>query len=62
MHFLKITTTDNTLEYLALDKILSIQPQTHRIKILMGAGLYWFALPESLEIVNIMEVVTNEQL
>lgn len=57
MKFLKITTTDNTVEYLALDKILSIQPQNHRIKILMGAGLYWFALPESLKIVKLEDII-----
>lgn len=57
MKFLKITTTDNTVEYLALDKILSIQPQNHRIKILMGAGLYWFALPESLEIKKLEDII-----
>lgn len=56
MKLLKITLSDTgEIEYLALDKILSIKPQGDRVKILMGAGLYWWAERETMEILTLPE-------
>ena len=54
MNLLKVTTTDGQTEYLNLDSILSLQPSEDgkRVKILMGAGLYWWVWAESITVLN----------
>ena len=55
MKILKITTTDGETEFLNLDRILSILPKGEKVKILMGAGLYWWAERETMEILSLPE-------
>ena len=55
MKLLKITTIEGETEYLNLDRILSITPKGNRAKILMGAGLYWWAERETMEILSLPE-------
>jgi hypothetical protein len=55
MKLLKIVTDTGEIEYLALDKILSIKPHGGKVKILMGAGLYWWAERETMEILSLPE-------
>lgn len=51
MKFLCATTTDGKREYFNLDRILSIRPiDGDRVKILMGAGLYWTVERDSLQV------------
>lgn len=50
MKFLKITTIEGKTEYLNLDRVLSIQPNGDRVKILMGAGLFWWADRDSMQV------------
>lgn len=50
MRILKATTTDGKPEIFNLDKILNIAPHGENIKILMGAGLYWFVERDSIVI------------
>ena len=54
MNLLKVTTTDGQTEYLNLDRILSLQPSEDgkRVKILMGAGLYWWVWADSITVLN----------
>ena len=54
MNLLKVTTTDGKTEYLNLDRILSLQPSEDgsKVKILMGAGLYWWVWAESIAVLN----------
>lgn len=50
MKFIKVITTDNEVEFLNLEKVLSIKPMKNgTVKILMGAGLYWSVFPFSIE-------------
>ena len=59
MKFLKATATDGETEYFNLDKILTLRPNKRgdRVKILLGAGFYWDVLPESIEIVELSEII-----
>lgn len=52
MKFLKATTTDGNTEYFNLDKILTIRPLPcgERVKILMGAGLFWTVERDSMHV------------
>ena len=61
MNLLKVTTTDGQTEYLNLDRILSLQPSEDgkRVKILMGAGLYWWVWADSMRITNIREFLAD---
>ena len=54
MNLLKVTTTDGQTEYLNLDRILSLQPSKDgtKVKILMGAGLYWWVWADSITVLN----------
>ena len=54
MNLLKVTTTDGQTEYLNLDRILALTPSEDgsKVKILMGAGLYWWVWAESITILN----------
>lgn len=53
MQFLKAITTDGKTEYFNTDKILTISKLANgNIKILMGAGLYYNVLPESMQLIN----------
>lgn len=55
MLFLKAVTTDGKVEFLNAQNILSMQPQGHgeKLKILMGAGLYWIVETKSVELVEL---------
>lgn len=51
MKFLCATTTDGKREYFNLDKILTITPiDADRVKILMGAGLFWTVERDSMQV------------
>ncbi len=52
MKFLKATTRDGRTEYFNMDKILTIAPNGSTTKILMGAGLYWNVVSDSMKIVD----------
>lgn len=54
MKILKINLADTgEVEFLNLEKIISFKPQGERVKILMGAGLYWYAERETMEILEL---------
>ena len=57
MKFLKATTTDGDTEYFNLDKILTIRPlpDGERVKILMGAGLYWTVERDSMQVCDMSD-------
>lgn len=59
MKFLQATDIDGTTEFFNLDKIISIRPLPcgERVKILMGAGLYWTVTKESIKIVNLEDII-----
>lgn len=59
MNYLKATTTDGVTEYFNADKILTLQPSENgeRVKILMGAGLYWWVWSDSITQTNINEII-----
>lgn len=59
MNYLKATTTDGITEYFNADKILTLQPSEdgERVKILMGAGLYWWVWSDSITQSNINEII-----
>ena len=61
MNLLKVTTIEGTREFLNLDRILSIQESADgtKIKILMGAGLYWWVWADSLRTTNIQEFLAD---
>ena len=61
MRLLKVITTDGDLEYLNTERILSIQESKDgtKIKILMGAGLYWWVWADSLRITDIREILAD---
>ena len=61
MHYLKATTTEGHREYFNLDKILTLQDSADgtRIKIFMGAGLYWWVWADSLRITNLREILAD---
>lgn len=53
MIFLKAITTDGKTEYFNASQVLTITPLANgNLKILMGAGLYYYVKPESLTQVN----------
>lgn len=62
MNYLKATTTDGKREYFNLDNILTLQESTDgtKIKILMGAGLFWWVWADSLKTININEIITED--
>lgn len=64
MNFLKAKTIEGKTEYFNANNILTITPLDNgNIKILMGAGLYYFVQPDSLkQINNIIEELNNENL
>lgn len=56
MKILKITNLDDgKTEFLNLDRVLSIKPYGEKAKILMGAGLFWWAERETMEILTLPE-------
>lgn len=60
MLFMKAVTTDGKTEYLNTEKILSIQPYGNNLKdlkILMGAGLYWIVKADTVEIVDLKNII-----
>ena len=53
MIFIKAITTDGKTELFNLDKVMTITPlHDSTTKILMGAGLYWYVLTDSIERVD----------
>lgn len=63
MLFLKAITKDGSLEYFNVNQILNIKPYGENLKylkILMGAGLYWYIEKDSLEIVNLENIIEKE--
>lgn len=50
MKFLKATTIDGDTEFFNLEKILAVRPlpDKERVKILMGAGLFWTVYKDSM--------------
>ena len=61
MHYLKATTIEGKREYFNLDKILTLQDSADgtKIKIFMGAGLYWWVWADSLRITNLREILAD---
>lgn len=58
MKFLQATDTDGTTEFFNLDKIVSMRPiPGDRVKILMGAGLYWTVEKASIKIVTLEDII-----
>lgn len=60
MRFLRVLTTDNETEYFNMDKILNITPYNDKVKILLGAGLFWWAWRDSLSVVDMADIITGE--
>ena len=52
MRFLKAITTEGKTEYFNVSQILTITPEKHAVKILMGAGLYYRVKPETMVFIN----------
>ena len=61
MRLLKVTTTDGDLEYLNTERILSIQESKDgtKVKILMGAGLYWWVWADSLRLTSVQDLLAD---
>lgn len=57
MKLLKARTTDETTEFFNLDKVLTITPNQNgdKVKILMGAGLFWWCWADSLQIIAVSD-------
>ena len=68
MLYLKAITKDGSTEYLNTQHILSIKPYGENLKyfkILMGAGLYWMVKADTVEMIELNEILgglQNEQL
>lgn len=63
MLYLKVITKDGSVEYLNTQHILSIMPYGESLKyfkILMGAGLYWIVKANTVEIVELSEIIKNK--
>lgn len=61
MNLLKVTTIEGTREFLNIDRILALQESADgtKVKILMGAGLYWWVWTDSLRTTNIYEFLSD---
>ena len=61
MRYLKATTTDGQREYFNLDKIMTIQESADgtRLKLFLGAGLYWWVWADSLRITDLREILAD---
>lgn len=61
MNLLKVTTTEGKREFLNTDRILSLQESADgtQVKILMGAGLYWWVWADSMKVTNIQEFLSD---
>lgn len=59
MQLLKATTTEGETELFNIDRIISLKPSEDgsRVKILMGAGLYWWVWADSITQTNINEFI-----
>lgn len=64
MTMLKAITTDGELQYFNFDLILNITPSRdgERVKILMGAGLFWWVQRDTIEILNYSYKATAQEL
>lgn len=52
MRFLKATRTDGATELFNLAQVLTIQPNGEKVKILMGAGLWYLVIANSIEFIE----------
>lgn len=60
MKFLKAITKDGSTEFFNTQNILSIRPCGNNfedLKILMGAGMYWFVKVDTVEIVDLEDII-----
>lgn len=59
--FIKAVTTEGKTELFNLDHILNITPRKNgTVKILMGAGLYWDVLADSIEYIDCVNDLIKE--
>ena len=61
MRLLKATTIEGKREFFNLDKIMTLQENADgtRVKIFMGAGLYWWVWADSLRTTDINEFLAD---
>lgn len=58
MNYIKGIDTDGRTQYINFDKVINISKYPNgNIKILIGAGLYFEILPNTIESVDIFEVL-----
>lgn len=61
MLYLKAVTVQRRTEYFNTEKILNITKyENGNFKILMGAGLYWEVLPDTIEFVELENIFNDE--
>ena len=59
--FIRATTTEGKIELFNTERILTIQPKKNgTTKILMGAGLYWDVITDSIEIIDCINDLLTE--
>lgn len=64
MKFLKAITKDGSTEFFNTQNILSMKlcgNNFEDLKILMGAGLYWLVKADTVEIVDLEEVIKTKE-
>ena len=59
MKFLKAITTEGRTEYFNVAQILTITKDGTSVKILMGAGLYYWVKPETLVYVDPADLIAE---
>ena len=60
MKFLKAITKSGATEFFNIQNILSIKPygnNLEELKILMGAGLYWYVKADTVELVELEDII-----
>lgn len=64
MKFLKAITKDGSTEFFNMQNILSIKPCGNNyedLKILMGAGVYWMVKVNTVEIVDLKDIIKTKE-
>lgn len=64
MKFLKAITKEGSTEFFNTQNILSIKPCGNNfedLKILMGAGLYWMVKANTVEIVDLENIIKTKE-
>lgn len=64
MKFLKAITKDGSTEFFNTQNILTIKPYGNNfenLKILMGAGIYYQVKADTVEIVDLEEIIKTEE-